>query len=100
MQKACPSASRNAAEAVERNEGILEAAIQLENLTELTENVCRNKPGHSKPCTLLRGFKEGCPASCARYNIYHDAGLRDFRARSAAAGLSSDTVQFRRAPET
>ncbi|CAK0794762.1 unnamed protein product [Prorocentrum cordatum] len=100
MQKAYPSAFRNAAEVVERNEGIPEAVIQLEKgLTELTEYVCRNKLGYSKPYKLLRGFKEGCPACCVRYNIYHNAGLRDFRARSAAAGLS-DTVQLRHAPET
>ncbi|CAK0866037.1 unnamed protein product [Prorocentrum cordatum] len=100
MQKAYPSASRNAAEAVERNEGIPEAVIQFEKgLTEFTENVCRNRLGYSKPYKLLREFKEGCLASCVRYKIYHNAGLRDFRARSAAAGLS-DIVQLRHAPET
>ena len=47
----------------------------LDGLHSTTDYVIKTSLGQSTPYKLLRGFREGCPSSCAAYNIVHNVGL-------------------------
>ena len=80
IKKAYPSASRNASERIQENEGIpLHLRRLQEGLLTNASFVCRTSIGDSQPFKANRGFKEGCPNSCTAFNIYHNAALRDYK---------------------
>ena len=47
----------------------------LQQLNESTEYVIRAKSGDSAPYRFQGGLREGCPASCVVFNLYHNLVL-------------------------
>ncbi|CAK0831872.1 unnamed protein product, partial [Prorocentrum cordatum] len=77
IKKAYANQSLNGLWAVLDNVGVPESLLQvIRGLIEQTQYIVRTADGDSEPYSLQRGLREGCPASCVEFNMYHNVALQ------------------------
>ena len=82
IEKAYPRVNREALWQLMELRGCSEKMIKIcKCLHELTAYQVKYQGGLSSSWVPDKGLREGCPSSPPLFNIYHDAVMKDFRAR-------------------
>jgi len=99
IEKAYPSVSHNLCWSYLERLGVPPLMLErLRGLHSLTTYVIRTPLGDSDPYQLLRGLREGCPSSCAVFNLLQDHVLQEIKQRLADKGIAVKSSEDRPLP--